>query len=41
MRVLEWGGGKLDAAIVRELGLTLEEAAEVKLSLSLEPGADR
>jgi type IV pilus assembly protein PilM len=34
-RVLEWGGGRLDAAIARELGLTTEEAAEVKLSLSL------
>jgi type IV pilus assembly protein PilM len=37
MRVLEWGGGKLDAAIGRVLGLTLEEAVEVKNQLSLEP----
>jgi type IV pilus assembly protein PilM len=34
-RVLEWGGGRLDAAIARELGVTTEEAAEVKLGLSL------
>lgn len=34
MRVLEWGGGKLDSAISRELGLTLEEAAELKGQLS-------
>lgn len=40
MRVLEWGGGKLDAAIARELGLTLEEAAEIKLNVSLEPEND-
>ncbi len=41
MRVLEWGGAKLDAAIARELGLTLEEAAELKLDVSLdEPSAD-
>lgn len=39
MRVLEWGGGKLDAAIARDLGLTLEEAAELKRQVSLEqPG---
>jgi type IV pilus assembly protein PilM len=35
MRVLEWGGGKLDAAISRELGLTLEEAADIKRQVSL------
>jgi type IV pilus assembly protein PilM len=35
MRVLEWGGGKLDAAISRALGLTLEEASEIKNQLSL------
>jgi len=40
MRVLEWGGGKLDAAISRALGLTLEEAGEVKNQLSLEADAD-
>jgi type IV pilus assembly protein PilM len=34
-RVLEWGGGRLDAAIARELGVTTEEAEEVKLGLSL------
>jgi type IV pilus assembly protein PilM len=34
-RVLEWGGGRLDAAIARELGVTNEEAAEVKLGLAL------
>jgi type IV pilus assembly protein PilM len=37
MRVLEWGGGNLDAAIGRTLGLTLEEAVEIKNQLSLEP----
>jgi type IV pilus assembly protein PilM len=37
MRVLEWGGGHLDAAIGRTLGLTLEEAVEVKNQLSLAP----
>ena len=44
MRVLEWGGGKLDSAIARELGLTLEEAAELKLAISFDeapgPGDD-
>jgi type IV pilus assembly protein PilM len=34
-RVLEWGGGRLDAAIARELGVTPEQASEVKLGLSL------
>jgi type IV pilus assembly protein PilM len=34
-RVLEWGGGRLDASIARELGVTTEEAAEVKLGLAL------
>ena len=34
-RVLEWGGGRLDAAIARELGVTTDEASEVKLELSL------
>ncbi len=29
-RVLEWGGGKLDTAIGRELGLSAEEADEVE-----------
>jgi type IV pilus assembly protein PilM len=35
-RVLEWGGGRLDAAIARELGVTTEEAGEVKVGLSLD-----
>jgi type IV pilus assembly protein PilM len=34
-RVLEWGGGRLDAALARELGVTTEEAAEAKLNLAL------
>jgi len=34
-RVLEWGGGRLDAAIAREFGVTTEEADEIKLGLSL------
>ena len=33
-RVLEWGGGRLDAAIARELGVTTDEATEIKLGLS-------
>jgi type IV pilus assembly protein PilM len=36
MRVLEWGGGKLESALARDLGLTLEEAAELKLALDLD-----
>jgi type IV pilus assembly protein PilM len=39
-RVLEWGGGKLEAAIALDLGITPEEAAELKLAASLEPDAD-
>jgi type IV pilus assembly protein PilM len=35
MRVLDWGGSKLDAAIAQELGLTRPEAAELKLELDL------
>ena len=35
MRVLEWGGATLDAAIARDLGLTLDEAAEIKFSIDL------
>ena len=31
--MLEWGGGRLDAAIARELGVTSEEAEEIKLGL--------
>jgi type IV pilus assembly protein PilM len=38
-RVLEWGGGKLETAIGRDLGLTSEEAAELKHQVSLESGA--
>ncbi len=37
MRVLDWGGAKLESAIVRDLGLTGEEAAELKLRLDLSP----
>jgi type IV pilus assembly protein PilM len=43
-RVLEWGGGRLDAAIAREVGVTTEEAAEIKVQLSLtddDPGNAR
>jgi len=39
-RVLEWGGGRLDAAIARELGVTTEEAEEIKLGLSLNDDDD-
>jgi type IV pilus assembly protein PilM len=39
-RVLEWGGGRLDTAIGREVGLTEEEAEELKLSVSLDGGPD-
>ena len=35
MRVLDWGGSKLEAAIAQELGLTKPEAAELKLELDL------
>jgi type IV pilus assembly protein PilM len=34
-RVLEWGGVRLDAAIARELGVTTDEAVEIKLGLAL------
>ncbi|MBA3842035.1 MAG: type IV pilus assembly protein PilM [Actinobacteria bacterium] len=34
-RVLAWGGGKLDAAIGRDLGLTEEESNEIKHELFL------
>ncbi len=34
-RVLEWGGAKLESAIARELGLTPEEAPEIKHEVSL------
>ena len=39
-RVLEWGGGKLDTAIGRELGLSAEEADEVKRAVTLSDAAD-
>ncbi len=42
-RVLEWGGAKLETAIGRDQGLTVDEAAELKVELSLtadEEGAD-
>jgi type IV pilus assembly protein PilM len=39
-RVLDWGGAKLDAAITRGAGVTGEEAAELKLDLSLDPDDD-
>ena len=39
-RVLEWGGDKLEAAIALDLGITPDEAAELKLSVSLEPAPD-
>src|SRR5579862_562046 len=35
-RVLDWGGAKIDAAISRDLGLTIEEASGLKHGLSLE-----
>jgi len=35
MRVLDWGGAKLEAAIARDLALTGSEAAELKLELDL------
>jgi type IV pilus assembly protein PilM len=35
MRVLEWGGAKLETAIGRDLGLTVDEAEELKLEVSL------
>jgi type IV pilus assembly protein PilM len=35
MRVLDWGGSKLDAAIAQELALTGPEAAELKRELDL------
>ena len=41
MRVLDWGGAKLEAAITRELGLTAAEAGELKLALDLgDPASD-
>ena len=40
MRVLDWGGAKLEAAIARELGLSATEARELKLALDLGDGAE-
>ena len=34
-RVLEWGGAKIETAIGRDLGLTVAEAEELKLDVSL------
>jgi Tfp pilus assembly PilM family ATPase len=39
MRVLDWGGAKLEAAIARELALTPEEAANLLFSLDLREDA--
>ncbi len=39
-RVLEWGGGKLETAIGLDLGVTPDEALELKLAASLDPDAD-
>jgi type IV pilus assembly protein PilM len=36
MRVLDWGGAKLEAALARELALTPAEAGELKLTLDLD-----
>lgn len=35
MRVLDWGGAKLEAAVARELGLSADEAREMMLALDL------
>jgi type IV pilus assembly protein PilM len=35
-RVLDWGGARIDAALSRDLGLTSDEAAELKLALTLD-----
>ena len=35
-RVLDWGGARIDAALERDLGLTGEEALELKQTLTLE-----
>ena len=40
-RVLEWGGGKLETAIALDLGVTPEEAVELKLGTTLAPDFDR
>ena len=38
-RVLEWGGGKLETAIAFDLGVTPDEAIELKIAASLAPDA--
>jgi type IV pilus assembly protein PilM len=38
MRVLPWGGAKLETAIARDLALAPEEAAELKHAVSLDEG---
>lgn len=38
-RVLDWGGARIDTVLSRDLGLTSEEAAELKLSLTLDDEA--
>jgi type IV pilus assembly protein PilM len=40
VRVLDWGGVKLESAIARELGLTGAEAATMKLELDLGDASD-
>ena len=40
MRVLPWGGAKLEAAIARELALAPDEAAELKRAVSLTADPD-
>jgi type IV pilus assembly protein PilM len=39
-RVLGWGGSKLALAIGRELNITVEEAQDILIGLSLEPAAE-
>ena len=39
-RVLEWGNGSIDNALVRSLKLTPEQVDELRPELSLEPSAD-
>ena len=39
-RVLDWGGARLESVLVRDLGLTNEEAEELKQSLSLADAED-
>ena len=39
VRVLDWGGAKLESAIARDLGVTAAEAGELVLALDLRAGA--